>query len=375
MSQRSSWGSATEVRRALARLTLSLGVLAAAACASAAPGAEGGAGAATSQTSPAAVWPIKTREHIDLWLHGYAMLIDDTTKVPYFERGYRDRMVVLKNQNAITSQLDADRETLRRRFTQNRQLISTQFVALYFNSWDDMQQVISLFLQAGGDVSRVSQQVQPYVGLLASNFPSAADRDWLQLFVRTLADESARFYHGYWVGEQRSRERVLAEIDTVWQRTYRPKLQRFLNNTQQESGDFFLSLPLDGEGRTITLGSRQNVIATSFPGTNAVEAIYVFAHEASGAVVNVAVSDNITPAEQRAGYGDRYAAAGLVIGGAMLLEKVAPELVDGYSRYYLRSAGVTPRSDARAHLTTEFPLPTLITDAIKRQVEIVMGGI
>jgi hypothetical protein len=39
---------------------------------------------------------VKTREHIDLWLHGYALVQDDTAQVPFFERGYRDRLTVAK---------------------------------------------------------------------------------------------------------------------------------------------------------------------------------------------------------------------------------------------------------------------------------------
>ena len=47
--------------------------------------------------APGESWPIKTREHVDLWLHGFAMLSVDTTKVPYFRRGYRDELTVQKN--------------------------------------------------------------------------------------------------------------------------------------------------------------------------------------------------------------------------------------------------------------------------------------
>ena len=35
-------------------------------------------------------WPMKTREHVDLWLHGFAMLQDDTTHPPQFRRGYQN---------------------------------------------------------------------------------------------------------------------------------------------------------------------------------------------------------------------------------------------------------------------------------------------
>lgn len=321
-------------------------------------------------------WPVKTREHVDLWLHGYAMLMNDTTKVPYFRRGYRDEFVVMKNQSRITTLLDTNRETLARRLATHPQLVGTQFLALYFGRWSDLREAITLFLQADGDLSRVAQDARPYVGLLASNFPSRADRDWLRLFTTSLEDESSKFYHGYWIGEQRNRDGVLARVDSLWQQRHRAQFQRLLNNTQQATGDFLLSLPLNGEGRTIKVGTL-NIIAGTFPlrAQDAIEAIYVFVHEAAGAIANTAVNDNITPAERRAGLADRYSSAGLVRGGAVVLEKIAPELLDGYARYYLRSAGLNPRADVRAQLAAEFALPPTIMEAIRRQVDIVLGGI
>src|SRR3954469_19327236 len=37
-------------------------------------------------TQPGIIWPVKTREHVDLWLHGFALLQEDTTFVPFFRR-------------------------------------------------------------------------------------------------------------------------------------------------------------------------------------------------------------------------------------------------------------------------------------------------
>ena len=73
-------------------------------------------------------------------------------------------------------------------------------------------------------------------------------------------------------------------------------------------GAVLLSLPLDGEGRTINDAKRANAIAVAFPATAAasVEAIYVFAHEAIGSVSHTAITDNVTPAEQRSGVVTRY---------------------------------------------------------------------
>src|SRR4051812_1286674 len=57
-------------------------------------------------------WPVQTREHVDLWLHTYAMLAADTMPVPYFSRGYRDRLTNLRRQRGTSSLLDQTRDRL-----------------------------------------------------------------------------------------------------------------------------------------------------------------------------------------------------------------------------------------------------------------------
>src|SRR5688500_19567097 len=57
----------------------------------------GGGGGGAAPTPPPAqaqtrIWPVLTRSHVDLWLHGYAMLLRDTSTVPVFRKGYRDRI-------------------------------------------------------------------------------------------------------------------------------------------------------------------------------------------------------------------------------------------------------------------------------------------
>jgi len=355
-----------------------------ASCASGSGGAQTSTSPTTSasaSTTPApnAAWPVKTRQHVDLWLHGFAMIQDDTTRVPYFRRGYRDLMIVERNKINTTSKLDENRDKLRARLAVNPALVSAQFLALNFDSWETMRQALKLFIDANGDPRRAnSQELANAIAVIGQYFQSAADRDWLNTFYTSLDDENTRFYAGYWKAEQRNRAPALAAFDSVWQRAYYPKLTAFLAGTRQRSGDLLLSLPLDGEGRTISGGTRSsNTVVVAFPATaqSAVEGVYVFAHEAVGAVTSAAVNDNVTPAERRAGVADRVASAAAVRGGLMLLERAAPELADGYARYYLASANVPAGADPKATLATAFALPDLLRDAISRQIDVVVGGI
>ncbi|HET7456590.1 MAG TPA: hypothetical protein VFJ74_02980 [Gemmatimonadaceae bacterium] len=330
-------------------------------------------------TTTATVWPVKTREHVDLWLHGFAMLQPDTTQIPFFVRGYREQLTVAKNRANVTTLLDANRDQLTRRFAVNRDLVGAQFLALYFGSWDELRQGVQLFLQANGDPNRAgSQQGALIVATFAQTFPTTADRDWLRLFTQGLEDERTKFYHSYWVAQQRDRAAALAAVDTLWQLRYRPRLQRFLNNTQQANGDFVLSLPLDGEGRTISGGKTQNLVTVGFPATpaDAREAIYAFTHEVSGALASTAVNDNTTPNDKRNGVAQRLQSAAAVRTGYLLLQRTAPDLADGYARYYLRSANASSSAtDPGATLASVFPLPDPLREAIVRQLDVVLGGI
>jgi hypothetical protein len=343
-----------------------------------------GAGAGDTGTSdqgsaiPPTAWPINTYEHVDLWLHGFAMIQDDTTLVPFFRRGYKAEMTDLKRRANVTTQLDANLANLRSRFAQNPRLVNAQFVPLYFATLDEMVQAMDIFQRAEGNPRAASnQETASLIQLLSGYFPLPADRDWARLFVQSIRDENTRFYHSYREQQLRERAPVLTAVRGLWENTYRSRFQNFLNNTSQTGGEILLALPLDGEGRTLTEGKQRNSTAVTFPArsSDAAEAIYVVAHELVGQIVQTAVNDNVTPTETRAGFTDRYVAAGTVRGGALLLQKIAPELAEGYARYYLRSANRPVGSNAMASLATGFALPDKIRDAISRQLEVVLGGI
>lgn len=345
-----------------------------------------GAGPATADASagqtlstPGNPWSIATRQHVDLWLHGFAMITDDTTFVPYFRRGYKAELAGVRTRANAVTQLDANRDRLAARFAISRDLVNAQFLPMHFSSFDQMMEAVDLFLQAQGNPRAAnSREVAEVIALLGGYFPVPADREWLRLFAQSLRDENNKFYRSYWDQQQLARASVLAAVNDRWQNNYRSKFQRYMNNTGQPAGTILLSLPLDGEGRSLGGGKIQNTIGVSFPSTVATadEAIYVIAHEvALGPLAQAAVRENITPAEQRAGVGTRYETFAGVRGGAMLLQRIAPELVDGYARYYLRSANRSIGTNAMTSLTAAFPIPELIREAMSRQLDVVLGGI
>jgi hypothetical protein len=326
-----------------------------------------------------AAWPVRTSEAVDLWLHSYAMLAPDTMFVPYFGRGYRDRIAAIRRERNASSQLDANRATLTARLAVSPALASSaQFLPLYFQSWEQMRQMIEVFVRTGGDPNAMNDATSRlYFAVLANSFTSAADREWLRLFAASVEDERVRFYHDYWTEQQRQRAGIQAHVDSLWQLQWRPALQRFLNNSQQQNGEVYLSLPLGGEGRTIHFGKQQNAVAVDFPDSrdDSDVALYVFAHEIAGAVASAAIADNTTPAEQRSGATAKYEQSAAVRAGALLLERTIPGVVPGYMRYYLKEVGRTPPTEPRAMFTSAFAIPDAVRDAIGRQLDVILGGI
>lgn len=324
-------------------------------------------------------WRVTTKEHVDLWLHGFALLTSDTGHVPFFARGYKQQITALKRQRNVYTQLDANQQKLSQRFADNPALTNAQFLAMYFPSLQETVNATDYLIRSNGDPRASSNpDVQQEIALMASVFPSPADRDWLRLFVQSLQDESSRFYHDYWTHEQQTRGAAFAQVNQLWLGQYHQKFTRFLNNTQQGSGEMLLSLPLGGEGRTISDGKQANAIAVDFPTSvdAAPEAIYTFAHEVVGKLVDESIRDNTSPAEQRSGATGGYQGNGAVRGGALLLQRVAPELVPGYMRFYLRTAGLSaPTGDPSAAFASAFSLPQAILSAVGRQIDTALGGI
>jgi hypothetical protein len=324
-------------------------------------------------------WPMKQREHVDLWLHAFALIADDTATVPLFARGYREHVTVVKNSRNIYTGLDSARQLLASTLTSRPQLEGTQFLALYFGTWEEMRQAFEYFFIATADTPRAqSEAVKPIIEFMRGNFPRAEDRAFARTLVTAVEAERAAFHHAWWLEEQRAAAAVFARADSLWQSTWRPALQRYLNHTQQQSGDLILARTLGGEGRAVPAGKSASQYAVAWPRTtdSAEVVLFTFAHEAASPVANVAINDNLTPVQQREGAGTRLASAGLVRGGAILLQRIDPALAERYARYYLSQMGrPVPGTGALAALEAAFPMPDEMIASMKRQVEAAFGGI
>jgi hypothetical protein len=324
-------------------------------------------------------WPIRTADYVDLWLHGYGMVSTDTGAVPLFDRGYRDRMLQRRRQGNVTTALDANMQALRDGLARSPNIEQGQFAIFSFASWDELVRVVRLFIQNEGSPSTVNDvTTQQLFSTLRGGFRTVAERDWLRLFVQSLEDERAKFYQSYWTAQQTDRASQRQAIESAWNNTYKNKFQRYLRNERLIDGTFILSLPLGGEGRSIFSAQQGNGIATAFPepGSDAMAAIYVFVHEIAGNAAGRALEDNLTPAQAREGQLAKLTPIAAVRGGALILQRLAPELLQGYQRFYLRQHGsAVPSGDPASAFISAYSLPQAVADGLARQIDLVLAGI
>ncbi len=338
-------------------------------------------------TQAANRWPVRTMPHVDLWLHAFAMLSNDSAQaptVPLYRRGYRDSLLaVRKKDNAITA-LDANQSALVEGLGRGAGYTAAQFVPFEFTSWEDMRRSAELYVQIKGELSRApSREQQQRLVPFANIFGTGTDREWLRLFLSAVTDERARWFDSMSTRVATERRDVVAAVDRLWEQQ-RPKFDRFLTNSGQRAGDIVLSLPIGAEGRTTTTQATagrpaRTIVAVPFPARpdDAAQALYVFAHELTGNLVGPVVSDNVTPAETRNGSAARYTSLAQVVTGSMLLGRVSPDLRAGYQGYYLAQVGVrvAPGTDVAALFDKTFTLPKALHDALAKQLDLVLGGI
>jgi hypothetical protein len=324
-------------------------------------------------------WPVQTAEYVDLWLHGYAMIMNDTAKVPLFDRGYRDRMMERRRSLNVTTALDANMQTLRDGLSKSQGVEAGQFAVFSFASLDELVRVSRQFIQGEGSPQTVNDPTTRALFVTLRNyFRTVADREWLRLFVDAIQDENTKFYQSYWTSQQTDRAAQRTAITNAWNNTYKAKFTRYLRNERLSDGTFILSLPIGGEGRAMIDPAQGNGIAVPFPetGADAMSAIYVFAHEVVGNAAGRAIEDNLTPAQAREGGTAKLTPMAAVRGGAILLQRIAPELLQGYQRFYLRQSGATvPSGDPNAAFIAAFELPQAVADGLARQIDLVLAGI
>jgi hypothetical protein len=321
-------------------------------------------------------WNLEIREHVDLWLHGYALLSPHETTLPFFRRGYRDEIAAAKARTNTFTLLDANADRLAPHLTSNPALVNGQFAPMYFPSWAELRDAIDALLRVDGNVSRAGGGERRAVAILQRMFPTAADREWLRTFAISLDDERRKFYDAYWQDLQRGAMPAFSAADAALRSATTGPLRRYMVNANLTRGTVLMSLPLGGEGRAVLEGVERAHAAVPRPvhPDSGESVVFVFVHEIVGPAVGTA-SREFTGELPRGLTADAYETSSLVRAGHYLLQRADPELAVRYARYYLGLTGRDAGSDPSAALAAVFPLPSALESAVFAQVDEVWEGI
>jgi hypothetical protein len=104
--------------------------------------------------------------------------------------------------------------------------------------------------------------------------------------------------------------------------------------------------------------------------------IYSFIHELFYPFAGEAIREHVSPARVRELGAERLELNTAVRAGAMALERLAPDHLVGYRRYFLDGAGRQAAGGIGATgLEAAFPLPAELASALAQEIERALAGI
>ncbi len=315
-------------------------------------------------------WNFTAEEHVALWYHGLAVTDAGSiasAAVPYYRTGYATDIDAARRRISSSTALTT---TLGTRLESSGAIDGLQFLPLYFDSWEQMRQAVDVWRQAGGDPNRASDaQTQAVIAFLSQRFPNAAQRDAVLDFVSALEQERTSFFAAWWRETQPTA--LASEAQALW-RTMQPNLTAFLRYNDAEGGHVALTPALRGEGRA---ESGRGVAVAAIGGRAGEDPRVIVGrviHELSYSIAAEAVRDAVAPARIREIGEEVLVARAAERAGAMVLERLAPELLPAYREDYIRAAGGDP---ARRTLIQQFDLPNELVPELESIIQLATAGI
>lgn len=322
-------------------------------------------------------WAVRHSAPVDLWYHGLAIVgFGRDAPLPLYGPDYADMIRAVKEAAGVyPSALDRQAETFRLRFERDRAFQSLHFGALHFRTVGEMDEVVGMVVEGGGKAQQLSD---PRLALaaqwFASSFPRRAQRELLGRWVDALREEWNAFYFDYWERLNGELASQVQALDARWNSAYGPRLGALLSYLLLDEGTIFVVPALGPEGRSFPLDRRENWIAVAWdPERDSPDApLHRAVREICFAFSSDVVTESTTQEEQRT-EGARFDAMAAVRAGAIVLERVAPDLVPGYRDTFVRAVGRS--GDTEAEFAAAFPLPDRVVDGLERRVDFLLSGL
>ncbi|MFW6079328.1 MAG: hypothetical protein ACODAE_06900 [Gemmatimonadota bacterium] len=355
-------------------------------------GAGDGALDEVDDTRPDA-WTVGVAEHIALWYHGLAYLeapgrtADDAGLPPRFRADYVDSIgAVKRRRGAYPTPLDERAAEFRDVIAGDDAYDPLQFLPLYFRDAEALFSSVELWVEAGGDPRRAgSRPAAEVITFLSRLFPGRDERRVVGEWTEVVRAEREAFYGTYWSERGPALAPTVSAVQRGWD-GLAPVLRDFLDYMRLEGGDLLLVPAIGPEGRIITAGPTPPRAAVLVPPARRPgDALWSFVHELMYPLVDDVIRDYVAPVRIRELGLDVLGTRAAVRGGAMVLERVGPERVEAYRRFFLRSiderAAAVDDAEAdvvvgdEASFERAFPLPPELERGLRETIEQALAGI
>ena len=301
----------------------------------------------------AAQWVVRRDAFAELWYHGLATVgADAYGPLPLYSASHARALREAKRARGLSTRLDSSARALRAVFAGDSSFDALHFVPLYFVGVDPDAALAALREALTGRQAVKAVPLALAARALAVTRPilGARNRQAVLAFVDALAIEwrlVVRDERATW----RPSPRMLGELQQDWDSRFAPPLSRYLADGGRSRGTIVVVPALGREGRVVSLRDGASVVMVGADSVAGVDDAPLFA-----AVRELAFSllDELPPARLTASFdrldAEREREVAAVRGGAILLDAVAPSLVESYSRVFVAGfAGGGNRTLERAY--------------------------
>lgn len=328
--------------------------------------AAGGGQGDPQAVAPAEGWTFSAPAHAGLWYHGLALAgagADSAPVLPLYRPDHADDVA-----RAGRGAGGPDFVALGRDLTLSGADHGAQFLPLYFGDWASLLEAVQLWERAGGDPRRAqSQETAQVIAFLSAQFSTADQRRAVLRFVQALEQERSFFFDRHWSAS--APLQAVRAVEDRW-RELRPRLVHFLRYTDFDRGRGAAVPALGPEGRALTTLQPTRVAFGLRPGESADVAVVRLIHEAGYALAAEAVRDHVAPAEIRRLGEATLVGRAAVRAGAMVVERLLPELTPDYRRYYTSVVG-----ESSSRFEQAFPLPDELRAGLVEAIDLATAGI
>lgn len=321
-------------------------------------------------------WSVASLPHVDLWFHGLAVTgYEGFGPLRFYDEAYAASVRGAKQELGVyPTALDEQAARFRDAFENDSTFEVFHFLPLYFAGATRraMLSALETVSRARGTVQIEDATVRFGASVAATVLTSPEQREVLGDFVGALQEEWEAFFNVHWADASRQNLETLSAVQNGWDSVLGPKLASYLSTEVLERGLIIAAPPLGPEGRIFEgdpANPNDNIVAVRLRAGHTDLTLFSAVREMCYPVVRRALESSGVEGRDRVA-AERQSSRTAVRCGAMLLERLAPELVQ---RYQAAFPTLAPSGAGAEELKQEFlrayPIDPGIEAALARELE------